>query len=68
MLELALIAFLRLQPGEGIIRYGNSGQPCQTPLCNLKKLLDHPLFKTRLLVLLYIKRSNPFFKKLPNPK
>ena len=51
MLVLALIAFPRTST-ESMKRYGDKGQPCRTPLCNLKNLLDHPLFKTQLSMLL----------------
>ena len=35
---------------ERINRYGDKGQPCQTPRRVWKKLVDHPLFGTQLSV------------------
>ena len=57
MLWLALIAFPKIST-DRIKRYGERGQPCLTPLCSLKKLLDQPLFKNFNII---IKSSNPVY-------
>ena len=41
MLSLALIAFPKISTNR-MKRYGERGQPCVTPLCSLKKLLNQP--------------------------
>jgi len=48
---IALIDFPKIST-DRIKRYGERGQPCLTPLCILKKLLDQPLFQIKLTILL----------------
>ena len=40
MFGLDLIAFAKIST-DSMKRYGERKQPCLTPLCGLKKLLDH---------------------------
>ena len=66
MFRLHLIAFAKIST-DSMKRYGERGQPCLTPLCGLKKLLDHPMFRTQLSVLLQ-NVGVQFIKKGPKPK